>query len=109
MWITSAVSASVDRERFFIFSVLHNDSQKIAGLNFLDRVSGYDLQSLHQCLILFRYDLQRLLFCKGPAEASKLQPFVKEKESVAFPYKSLDTVTASATEEEENEIGRAHV
>ena len=71
-------------------------------MHFLDRMSGDDLQSLHQCLKLFRCDLQRLFFCTGPAETAKLQPFVKEKESVAFPYKSLDTVTASATEEEEN-------
>ena len=43
---------------------------------------------------------QRLFFCTGPAETAQLQPFIKKK-SVAFPYKSLDTVTASAAEEEE--------
>ena len=71
-------------------------------MNFPDRMSGDDLQSLHQCLKLFRCDFQSLFFCTRPAETAKLQPFVKEKESVPFPYKSLDTVTASATEEEEN-------
>ena len=83
LWITPAVSAIVDTKRFFIFSVLHNDSQKIAGLNFLDRVSGYDLQPLHECLVLFRRDLHGLFFGTGPAEAAKLQSFVKEKESVS--------------------------
>ena len=53
-------------------------------MHFLDRMSGDDLQPLHQCLILFRRDLQCLLFCAGPAETAKLQPFVKEKESIAF-------------------------
>ncbi len=84
MWITSSVSASADRERFFIFSVLHNTSQEISGLYFLDRVPGYDLEPLHQCPVLFRGDLQCLFFCTGPAETAKLQPFVKEKESVPF-------------------------
>ena len=54
-------------------------------MHFLDRVSGDNLQPLHQCLILFRRDLQCLFFCTGPAETAKLQPFVEEKESVAFP------------------------
>ena len=63
---------------------------------------GDDLQPLHQCLILFRCDLQCLLFCTGPAEAAELQPFVKEKESVPFPYKPLDAVTSSATEEKKD-------
>ena len=84
MWITPAVSAVVDTKRFFIFSVLHNDSQKIAGLNFLDRVSGYDLQSLHQRTVLLRSDFQCLFCCAGPAETAKLQPFVKKKEAIPF-------------------------
>ena len=53
-------------------------------MHFLDWMSGDDLQPLHQCLILFRRDLQCLFFCTGPAETAKLQPFVKEKESVLF-------------------------
>ena len=53
-------------------------------MHFLDRVSGDNLQPLHQCLILFRRDLQCLFFCTGPAETAKLQPFVEEKESIAF-------------------------
>ena len=84
MWITSTVSARAGRKRFLNFSVLHNVSQEIAGLHFLDWVSGYNLQSLHQRPVLFRRDLQCLFFCTGPAEAAKLQPFVEEKESVAF-------------------------
>ena len=55
-------------------------------MHFLDRVSGDNLQPLHQCLILFRRDLQCLFFCTGPAETAKLQPFVEEKESIAFPW-----------------------
>ena len=102
MWITPTVSALANRKRFLNFSVLHNVSQEIAGLHFLDRMSGYDLQPLHQRPVLFRRDLQSLFFGTGPTEAAQLQPFVKEKKSVAFPYKPLDTVTASATEEEEN-------
>ena len=89
-------------KRFLNFSVLHNVSQEIAGLHFLDRVSGYDLQPLHQRPVLFRRDLQSLFFCTGPAETAKLQPFVKEKKSVTFPYKPLNTVTASAAEEKKN-------
>lgn len=89
-------------KRFFIFSVLHNVLQKIAGLHFLDWVSGYNLQSLHQCTVLLRGDLQCFFFCAGPAEASKFQPFVKEKESVSFPYESLDAVTASSAKQEED-------
>lgn len=69
---------------------------------FLNRMSGDNLQPLHQCLILFRCDLQCLFFCTGSAETAKLQPFVKEKKSVTFPYKPLDTVTASAAEEKKN-------
>ena len=84
MWITPAVSAVVDTKRFFIFSVLHNDSQKIAGLNFLDRVSGYDLQSLHQRTVLLWSDFQCLFCCARPAETAKLQPFVKKKEAISF-------------------------
>ena len=53
-------------------------------MHFLDRMPGDDLQSLHQCLKLFRCDLQCLFFCTGPAETAKLQPFVEEKESVRF-------------------------
>ena len=71
-------------------------------MHFLDRVSGDNLQPLHQCLILFRRDLQCLFFCTGPAETAKLQPFVEEKESIAFPYKPLDAVTAPAAEEKKN-------
>lgn len=71
-------------------------------MHFLDRVSGDNLQPLHQCLILFRGDLQCLFFCTGPAETSKLQPFVEAKESIAFPYKALDAVTAPAAEEKKN-------
>ena len=102
MWITSTVSARATRKRFLNFSVLHNASQEIAGLHFLDRVSGYDLQPLHQRPVLFRRDLQSLFFGTGPAEAAQLQPFVKKKESVPFPYKPFDAVTASSAEQEED-------
>ena len=102
MWITSTVSARATRKRFLNFSVLHNASQEIAGLHFLDRVSGYDLQPLHQRPVLFRRDLQSLFFCTGPAEAAQFQPFVKKKESVPFPYKPFDAVTASSAEQEED-------
>ena len=84
MWITSTVSARATRKRFLNFSVLHNASQEIAGLHFLDRVSGYDLQPLHQRPVLFRRDLQSLFFCTGPAEAAQFQPYVKKKESLSF-------------------------
>lgn len=84
MWITSTVSTRANRKRFLNFSVLHNVSQEIAGLHFLDRMSGYDLQPLHQRPVLFRRDLQCLFFGTGPAEAAQLQPFVKKKESVRF-------------------------
>ena len=93
MWITSTVSARAGRKRFLNFSVLHNVSQEIAGLHFLDRVPGYDLQPLHQRPVLFRRDLQRLFFCTGPAETAKLQPFVEEKESVPFPDQPFNAVT----------------
>jgi len=83
MWIASTVSAKANRKRFLNFSILHNVSQERAGLRFLDRVSGYDLQPLHECLVLFRRDLHGLFFGTGPAEAAKLQSFVKEKESVS--------------------------
>ena len=53
-------------------------------MHFMDRMSGDDFQPLHQSLVLFWCDFQCLFFCTGPAEAAKLQPFVKEKESVAF-------------------------
>ena len=79
MWITSTVSALANRKRFLNFSVLHNISKEIAGLHFLDRVSGYDFQPLHQRPVLFRRDLQCLFFCTGPAEAAKFQPFVKKE------------------------------
>ena len=102
MWITPTVSALANWKRFLNFSVLHNVSKEIAGLHFLDRVSGYNLQSLHQRPVLFRRDLQCLFFCTGPAEAAKLQPFVKKKESVSFPYKSFDAVTAPSAEQEED-------
>ena len=102
MWITSTVSARAGRKRFLNFSVLHNVSQEIAGLHFLDRVPGYDLQPLHQRPVLFRRDLQCLFFCTGPAEAAKLQPFVKKKEAIPFPYESLDAVTAPSTKQKEN-------
>lgn len=92
----------MDRQGFFIFSVLHNASQEVAGLNFLDRVPGYDLKPLHQCPVLFRCDLQCLFFCTGSAESVELQPFVKEKESVPFPYKPFDAVTASPAKQEED-------
>ena len=80
MWITPTVSAGATRKRFLNFSVLHNASQEIAGLHFLDRMSGYDLQPLHQRPVLFRRDLQSLFFGTGPAESAKLQPFVKKKD-----------------------------
>ena len=96
------MSAVVDTKRFFIFSVLHNFLQKITGLHFLDWMSGHDLQALHQCLVLFQCDLQCFFFCTGPAETAKLQPFVKEKESVSFPYEPLDAVTASSAKQEED-------
>ena len=102
MWITSTVSARANRKRFLNFSVLHNRSKEIAGLYFLDRMSGYDLQPLHQRPVLFRRDLQSLFFCTGPAEAAQFQPFVKKKESVPFPYKPFDAVTASSAEQEED-------
>lgn len=102
MWITSTVSARAGRKRFLNFSVLHNVSQEIAGLHFLDRVPGYDLQPLHQRPVLFRRDLQRLFFCTGPAETAKLQPFVEEKESVPFPDQPFNAVTASTAEQEED-------
>lgn len=35
-------------------------------------------------------------------EAARLQPFVKKKESVPFPYKPFDAVTASSAEQEED-------
>ena len=102
MWITSNLPKRMNTKRFFIFSVLHNVLQEILGMHFLDWMSGDDLQPLHQCLILFRCDLQCLFFCTWPAETAQFQPFVKEKESVAFPYKPLDAVTAPATEEKQN-------
>ena len=102
MWITPTVSALANRKRFLNFSVLHNVSQEIAGLHFLDRMPGYDLQPLHQRPVLFRRDLQSLFFGTGPAEAPQLQPFVKEKKSVSFPYEPFDAVTASSTEKEED-------
>ncbi len=71
-------------------------------MHFLDRMSGDDLQTLHQCLILFRCDFQRLFFCTGPAETAKLQPFVEEKESVPFPDQPFNAVTASTAEQEED-------
>ena len=91
MWITSTVSARAGRKRFLNFSVLHNVSQEIAGLHFLDRVPGYDLQPLHQRPV-----------CTGPAETAKLQPFVEEKESVPFPDQPFNAVTASTAEQEED-------
>ena len=45
---------------------------------------------------------RQLFCCAGPAETAKLQPFVKEKESVTFPYKPLDAVTAPAAEEKKD-------
>ena len=84
------------------FSVLHNVSQEIAGLHFLDRVPGYDLQPLHQRPVLFRRDFQCLFFCTGPAETARLQPFVEEKESVPFPDQPFHAVTASTAEQEED-------
>ena len=102
MWITPTGSALANRKRFLNFSVLHNVSQEIAGLNFLDRMSGYDLQPLHQRPVLFRRDLQSLFFGAGPAESAQLQPFVKKKESIPFPYKPFDAVTASSAEQEED-------
>src|SRR5699024_8993285 len=101
-WITSNLSWTANAKRFLIFSVLHNALQEILRIHFLDRMSGDDLQPLHQRLILFRRDLQCLFFCTRPAETAKLQPFVKEKESIAFPYKPLDAVTAPAAEEKKN-------
>ena len=89
-------------KRFFIFYVLPNALQKIPGMHFPDRMSGDDLQPLHQRLVLFRCDLQCFFLCTGPAETAKLQPFVKEKESIAFPYKPLNAVTAPAAEEKKN-------
>ena len=71
-------------------------------MHFPDRMSGDNLQPLHQCLVLFRCDLQRVFFCTEPAEAAKLQPFVKEKKSVFFPYKPFYAFTASTTEKEKN-------
>ena len=71
-------------KRFFIFYVLPNALQKIPGMHFPDRMSGDDLQPLHQRLVLFRCDLQCFFLCTGPAETAKLQPFVKEKESISF-------------------------
>lgn len=65
-------------------------------------MSGDNLQPLHQCLVLFWCDLQRLFFCTEPAEAAKLQPFVKEKKSVSFPYKPFHAVAASAAEKKKN-------
>ena len=59
------ISAAMDRQGFFIFSVLHNASQEVAGLNFLDRVPRYDLKPLHQCPVLFWCDLQCFFFCTG--------------------------------------------
>ena len=53
-------------------------------MHFLDWMSGDDLQPLHQRLVLFRCDLQCFFLCTGPAETAKLQPFVKEKESISF-------------------------
>ena len=71
-------------KRFFIFYVLPNALQKIPGMHFPDRMSGDDLQPLHQRLVLFRCDLQCFFLCTGPAETAKLQPFVKQKESISF-------------------------
>ena len=102
LWITADSPETVKAERFFVFSVLHNALQKILWMYFLERMSGDNLQPLHQCLILFQRDLQCLFFCTGPAETAKLQCFVKEKKSVSFPYKPFDAVTASATEEKKN-------
>ena len=71
-------------------------------MHFQDRMPGDDLQPLHQCLILFLCDLQRLFFCTGPAETAKLQPFIKQKKSIPFPYKPLNAVTSSAAEEKKD-------
>ena len=40
MWVTPTVSALTTRKSFLNFSVLHNVSQEIAGLHFLDRVAN---------------------------------------------------------------------
>lgn len=105
-WDQDAVSEQFLRPVYFynrlIFSILHNISQEIAGLHFLDRVSGYAFKPLHQCPVLFRLDLQRLFFDTGPAETDKLQPFVTENESVPFPDKPFDAVTTSSAEQEED-------
>ncbi len=68
----------------FIFSVLHNISQKIPWMGFLDRMSGHDLQSLHQGFVLFRCDLQYLFLCTRPVEVSKFHSFIQEKKPVTF-------------------------
>ena len=75
---------------------------KILWMHFPDLMSGDNLQTLHQCLVLFRCDLQRLFFCMGPGEAAELQSFVKEKKSIYFPYKPFYAVTASTAEKEKN-------
>lgn len=85
-----------------IFSVLHNDSQKIAGLNFLDRVSEYDPPSPHQRTVQLRGDFQCLFCFTGIAEPAKLQPFVKEKDSILFLYKPFDAVTVPSAKQAED-------
>ena len=75
---------AANAKRFFIFYVLPNALQKIPGMHFPDRMSGDNLQPLHQRLVLFRCDLQCFFLCTGPAETAKLQPFVKKKESISF-------------------------
>ena len=66
LWIIPALTGAVGAGKLFIFSVLHNATQETAELNFLDRVSGYDIQSLNQRAVLFRNDLLCLFFCTEP-------------------------------------------
>ena len=102
MWITSAVSVSIDRERFFYFLRI---TQRFTEDRWAELPgSGVWIRSspLHQRLVLSRGDLQHLFYCTGPAETAELQPFVKEEKSVPFPDKPFDAVTLPSAEQKED-------
>lgn len=66
--------------------------------NFLYPVFLLYSKPLHQpCELLWR-NLTGLGRCPGPLEPSRLQSFVNKEESVAFPQKPLDPVSAPSAE-----------